>query len=84
LSDGASCGAHTCHSGGLNRRSYFFRGDSFLVQAIHVVRAKLSQDADTAFKKCWQLYYLIGPINQRNPIHDDDLYALVETLRLIA
>jgi len=30
------------------------------VQAIHVVRAKLSQDADTVFKERWQLYYLVA------------------------
>jgi hypothetical protein len=31
-----------------------------LEQTIQVVRTKLSQDADTAFKERWQLYYLVG------------------------
>jgi len=31
-----------------------------LAQAIHVARAKLSQDAVTAFRERWQLYYLVG------------------------
>src|SRR6266852_6340317 len=31
-----------------------------LAQAIHVARAKLSQDEDTVFKKRWRLHYLVG------------------------
>ena len=31
-----------------------------LTQAIHVLRARLSQDSDTVFKELWRLYYLIG------------------------
>lgn len=56
------------------------------MQAIHVVRAKLSQDADTVFEERWQLYYLVGHAigGAESYTRPDDLYALAETLRLIA